>query len=172
MTRTLRKTILFGSVAAALLAPASASAEPIAAPAASCANASAVPTTVSMAAIRSSTLCLLNAERRRRGLRPLRRDRRLARAARRHARDMDARNYFNHTSRSGASFVDRIRRAGYLRGARGWSVGENLAWGTGGLGTPQAIVRAWMNSPGHRDNILNGRFREIGVGISPGAPVG
>jgi uncharacterized protein YkwD len=85
---------------------------------------------------------------------------------------MDARNYFNHTSRSGASFVDRIRRAGYLRGARGWSVGENLAWGTGGLGTPQAIVRAWMNSPGHRDNILNGRFREIGVGISPGAPVG
>jgi uncharacterized protein YkwD len=171
MTRTLRKTLLSGTLAAALLAPAPAFAEPPASSAASCANASAVPSAVSMAAIRGSTLCLLNAERRRRGLRPLRRDRRLGRAARRHARDMDARNYFNHTSRSGASFVDRIRRAGYLRGARRWTVGENLAWGSGGLGSPRSIVRAWMNSPGHRANILNRRFREIGVGISPGAPV-
>jgi uncharacterized protein YkwD len=171
MTRTPRKTLLFGTLTLALLAPASASADPNVTTAASCANASAAPQSVSMAALRSSTLCLLNSERRRRGLRPLRSNRRLARAARRHARDMDARNYFNHTSRGGRSFVDRIRRTGYLRGARRWTVGENLAWGSGGMGSPASIMRAWMNSPGHRANILSRRFRQIGVGISPGAPV-
>ena len=126
MTRTLRKTLLFGTLGLALLAPAPALAEPAATSAGGCANASAAPQTVSAAAVRGSTLCLLNQERRRRGLRPLRRDRRLERAAARHARDMDARNYFDHTSRSGASFVDRIRRAGYLRGARRWTIGENI----------------------------------------------
>jgi uncharacterized protein YkwD len=171
MTRTPLKTLLFGTLALALLAPALASAEPVPTTAASCAHASATPHSVSMAALRSSTLCLLNSQRRQRGLRPLRRDRRLARAARRHARDMDARNYFDHTSRGGRSFVDRIRRAGYLRGARRWTVGENLAWGSGGLATPRSIMRAWMNSPGHRANILSRRFREIGVGLSLGAPV-
>jgi len=170
MTRTLRKTLLFGSLTAALLAPAPAFAEPTASSAASCANASAAPHTVSAAALRGSTLCLLNAERRRRGLRPLRRDRRLELAASRHARDMDARNYFDHTSRSGASFVDRIRRTGYLRGARRWTVGENIAWGTGSMATPSEIMEAWMDSPGHRRNILQTRFREIGVGIAQGAP--
>jgi uncharacterized protein YkwD len=83
---------------------------------------------------------------------------------------MDARNYFDHTSRGGASFVDRIRRTRYLKGARGWVVGENIAWGSGSLATPRSIMRAWMNSPGHRANILNRRFREIGVGIAKGAP--
>ena len=84
---------------------------------------------------------------------------------------MNRRNYFDHTSRGGSSFVDRIKRAGYLRGARSWSVGENLAWGSGSHATARSIVRAWMNSPGHRANILNGRFREIGIGITRGAPV-
>ena len=84
---------------------------------------------------------------------------------------MNRRNYFNHTSRGGSSFVDRIRRACYLRGARRWSVGENLAWGSGSHATARSIVHAWMNSPGHRANILNGRFRDVGIGIVRGAPV-
>src|SRR5919107_1385530 len=49
-------------------------------------------------------------------------------------------------------------------------VGENLAWGQGNLATPRAIAVAWMNSPGHRHNILQPEFTEIGVGIVPGTP--
>jgi uncharacterized protein YkwD len=66
--------------------------------------------------------------------------------------------------------LDRIRHAHYLEGARGWSLGENLAWGTGDVASPARIVDAWMHSPGHRRNILDRRFREIGIGLAPGAP--
>ena len=121
-------------------------------------------------ALASATVCLVNGERAERGLRPLRVNRRLSRAARVHARDMVRRDYFAHDSLSGDSFVDRIRRAGYLRGPRAWVVGENLAWGSGNRSTPASIVRAWMNSPGHRANILQRRFREIGIGLVLGAP--
>ena len=50
-------------------------------------------------------------------------------------------------------------------------IGENLAWGSGERSTPRSIVRAWMNSAGHRHNILNGRFREIGIGVVDSSPV-
>jgi uncharacterized protein YkwD len=136
-----------------------------------CKRAGAEPNKVSHRVVVRATLCLLNKARARHHVRRLRLHRRLGRAARGHSADMARRGYFSHNSRSGASFLDRIRRAGYLRRARRWSVGENIAWGTGRLATPRAIVRAWMNSPGHRANILNGRFREIGVGITYSAPV-
>jgi uncharacterized protein YkwD len=142
------------------------------APAASaaCGTVSAVPGEAAKAALASSTVCLVNAERTERGLRPLKLSGRLSRAATGHAGDMVRRNYFSHDSLSGASFVDRIRRTGYLGGPRAWVVGENLAWGSGTLSSPAAIVRAWMKSPGHRANILQRRFREIGIGLSLGAP--
>ena len=59
----------------------------------------------------------------------------------------------------------------YVKPGQGWTLGENLAWGSYQLATPKSIVRSWMNSPGHRANILNGRFREIGIGVVDGAPV-
>ena len=83
---------------------------------------------------------------------------------------MVKRNYFAHVSKSGTDFVTRLTRTGYLRGARAWTVGENLAWGSGKRSTPREIVAAWMNSPGHRANILQRRFREIGIGVVFGAP--
>jgi uncharacterized protein YkwD len=49
-------------------------------------------------------------------------------------------------------------------------VGENLAWGAGDAATPEHIVVGWMNSPGHRRNILQADYREVGVGVTPGAP--
>ena len=52
----------------------------------------------------------------------------------------------------------------------GWTLGENLAWGSYQLATPKSIVRSWMHSPGHRANILNADFHEIGVGVVEGAP--
>jgi uncharacterized protein YkwD len=119
-----------------------------------------------------ATLCLVNAERTARGLGRLTENGRLAEASRRFASDLVAGQYFSHTGRDGSDIVARLRRTGYIPSDRAWAVGENLAWGTGPLATPAAIVRAWMNSPGHRANILNPRFRQIGMGIALGNPAG
>jgi uncharacterized protein YkwD len=136
-----------------------------------CENANARPGSASYRAFVRSTLCLLNGERTRRGQRKLRLNKRLSRAAKRHARDMARRNYFSHDSPNGATFLDRIRRTGYLRGARAWMVGENLAWGSGRRSSPRLTVKAWMHSPGHRRNILTARFRHVGIGIAFDAPL-
>ncbi len=148
-----------------------AAAAPAASAASACQAASATPAQAGKRTIVRATLCTINAERGRRGLGPLRLNRRLSRAATAHAGDMDSRNYFAHDSLDGGSFVDRIRRAGYLKGAKGWTVGENIAWGSQGRGAPRMITQMWMNSPGHRANILSSSFREIGIGVSYGAPV-
>jgi uncharacterized protein YkwD len=155
-------------VLAALLAaaPASASAAEQA-----CPSANATPATATKRQIVRATLCALNRERAHAGLKALRLNRKLSLAARRHARDMAKRNYFSHDSLGGGSFVDRIRRTGYLRGARSWMVGENLAWGSQQNSRPSTIMRLWMNSPGHRANILNASFGEIGIGVAYDAPV-
>ena len=115
--------------------------------------------------------CLVNAERTTRGLKALKRDADLAQAARGHSRDMARNNYFDHTGRDGDSVGDRIRKAGYGKPGGGWSGGENLGWGTGDRATPNALVDAWLASPGHRENMLKGSFRELGVGVAQGAPV-
>jgi uncharacterized protein YkwD len=110
-----------------------------------------------------ATLCLLNAERRRRDLAPLRRRRDLDDAADAHARDMRDRDYFAHESPEGTGPHDRILRAGYRRPRL---TGENLAQGERTAGAPSSIVDGWMHSPGHRANVLRRRFEEIGVAIA------
>ena len=155
----LASAALAAAIGASALAPARANAS-------GCAGASAHVSQASSATFRSATLCLLNQQRARHGLRALRHNRRLSLAAHRHSRSMASHNFFAH-----GSFASRIRRTGYLRSARSWSVGENIAWGSGARGTPVAIVAAWMASPPHRHNILGG-FREVGIGIVAGAPVG
>ncbi len=136
-----------------------------------CAARTATPAQVNTDQLAQATLCLLNAERARYHLRPLAANPRLARAATLHAQDMEQHKYFSHVSRDGSDFVSRIRRAGYLRHCSAWFVGENLAWGAGRRrSTPQGIVAAWMASPPHRANILNGRFREAGIGVALGTP--
>src|SRR4051812_16278433 len=145
---------------AALAAPGSAAAS-------GCANANANPNDISVDAAQHATLCLLNGERRSHGIRPFRDNARLTRASQRYAVVMSRRNIFDH-----GDFVGRIKAARYLKGARGYTLGENIAWGSWDYATPANIVDAWMHSPGHRANILNGRFREIGLGVARGAPVG
>jgi uncharacterized protein YkwD len=137
---------------------------------AACPDADAAPRAETLPALRDATLCLLNGERADHGLAPLSPDERLASAATAYAHDLVAGSYFSHTGRDGSGVADRIERSGYLPRDAGWVLGENLAWGTGGLATPGAIMQAWMNSPGHRENILNPGFREIGVGVVPGNP--
>jgi uncharacterized protein YkwD len=119
----------------------------------------------------TTTLCLINAQRGAHGVRPLRVDARLYRAAIRHSRDMVAKRYFAHESRSGARFSSRIARTGWMSGRGRWSVGENLAWGSGAQADPRSIVASWMRSAGHRHNLLNPRFRVIGIGVVSGVPV-
>jgi uncharacterized protein YkwD len=158
------RAALLSALAAVLVLPGAA----VAARPAACESAEAAPAQVSERIVVRSTLCVLNAERARHGLRALRLDQRLSRAARSHSEDMARHGYFDHTSRSGASFVDRIRRTGYLNGAHRWKLAENIAWGTDSLASPRAITRAWMNSPGHRANILDASLREIGIGVASG----
>ena len=119
-----------------------------------------------------ATVCLLNAERAEARLPPLRPVGSLATAAAGHARDMVVRRFFAHTSRDGRDLLLRVKGAGYLKGTAGFTVGENLAWGKGRLSTPRSIVAGWMRSPPHRANVLRPEFRDVGIGVSRGAPVG
>ena len=143
----------------------------LAAPAvAACTGSGARPTHATLARARDATLCLINSARAQHGLGELRHARLLDRAAAAHSRDMVRRNFFSHNSPGGSTPAQRIRRTGYLRGARSWAVGETIAWGTGHLATPNSIVRGWLQSPEHRAILLDGRFRDLGIGIAIGAP--
>ena len=84
---------------------------------------------------------------------------------------MVSERFFAHTSPRGSTVLSRIRDTTYLRGAPGWSVGENIASGSGTMATPSAIVDAWMESPGHRANLLSPCFRDVGIGIAAGTYV-
>jgi uncharacterized protein YkwD len=138
--------------------------------AASCAGAQAMPAQGVPDTIARATLCLINVERRGRGLHPLRSSRRLAAAARGHSLDMVRKGYFSHTAPEGSGVVQRIRHSGYLHSAKRWRVGENLGWGSRGEGSPRAMVRAWMNSPPHRRAILTSSYRDAGIGVVLGVP--
>ena len=165
LTLAPRPLVLCGLVAAAVCLSISEEAS-----ATSCTLGGTLPTGVANRSAARATVCLINRARTRRGLRPVRTNRRLALAARRHSRDMVRRRYFSHSSLSGVSPLGRIRRTGYLHGARRYLVGENIAWASGSQATPKSIAQAWMRSPGHRANALRRRFRDVGVGIAEGAP--
>jgi uncharacterized protein YkwD len=133
---------------------------------AACADEDVAPSDPAAAA---ATLCLLNQERTSRGLDPLAASPTLDKAAAAYARDMVARRFFDHVSPGGGTMIDRMKAAGWVP-AGAWTAGENIAWGTGELGTPAAIVDGWMHSPGHRANILKPAYGQVGIGIAAGAP--
>jgi uncharacterized protein YkwD len=103
---------------------------------------------------------LVNAARSDAGCGALRVDDRLVAAAQAHSDDMAAQDYFSHTSLDGRTFTDRVLAAGYPSPG-----GENIAQGQQGA---RAVHDAWMNSEGHRANILNCAFTAIGVGLHEG----
>ncbi|MCO5167771.1 MAG: CAP domain-containing protein [Planctomycetes bacterium] len=109
-------------------------------------------------------LSLTNQQRANNGLPWLLADGAATQAAKAHVEDMRGRGYFAHNTPEGWSPLDRLQ----LLGASGFTrVGENIAMGQP---TPQAVVTAWMNSPGHRANILDPAYTHLGVGVvrSPG----
>ncbi len=120
--------------------------------------------------LQAEVLRLVNAERAERGLRAVRADAALQRAATGHARDMLARDYFSHNSLNGDTCADRARRAGYrTAGYRSWSISEVLAWGEGWKGSPEAVVDGWMHSSYHRSVILGRSWRDVGVACVQGS---
>jgi uncharacterized protein YkwD len=135
-----------------------------------CQSADALPGQVSVADAREATLCLMNAQRTARGLGRLKAEPSLALVAGRFARQMVRDRFFDHTSPGGSTMLSRIKSTSYLRNAQRWTVGENLAWGTGTLATPRATVEAWMRSADHRANLLDRGFADVGIGIATGAP--
>jgi uncharacterized protein YkwD len=138
--------------------------------AAKCESADALPGQVSADDAREATLCLMNAQRTARGLPRLRAQSALEQAATRFARQMVRDRFFDHTSPGGTTMVSRIKATTYLDDVARWTVGENLAWGTGANASPRATVEAWMRSADHRANILDRDFLDVGVGIASGAP--
>jgi uncharacterized protein YkwD len=158
-------------IAAALLVTGAVQVYAAPAAASSCVYANAEAKALSQTQLESAVTCLVNEQRVEAGFRSLRSNGRLRQAALGHSQDMVQEGYFEHTSPSGATFIDRITRTGYIRGARHWLVGENLVWGSGSRSTPQALVGSWMGSPAHRANLLRARFREVGVAAVRGTPV-
>jgi uncharacterized protein YkwD len=136
-----------------------------------CADALLKPSEQNLESIRTATLCLVNHERMIHGEPALRANQRLQQAAQGHTESMVQGDYFEHLGPGGETPLQRMRASGYIYSSQiGYAVGENIAWGTLYLGTPRAIVAAWMASPGHRANILDSQYRDTGIGVSPHPP--
>jgi uncharacterized protein YkwD len=161
MARHRTLCIVAASVACSLVLAATASA---------CAGSRSRPSPTSLERAMRATVCLINQARGHHGLGALRTTGSLARAATAHSRDMVVQGFFAHDSPTGSTPKQRIDRAGYFDGAPSWALGETIAWGRGGSATPGAIVRSWLRSPGHRAILLDGRYRDLGIGIAVGAP--
>src|SRR5215210_65271 len=132
-----------------------------------CAGSRLEPRPGNEAQVRAATLCLLNARRARFGAVALTENAQLRLAAERHSLDMVKRKFFEHRNPDGVEPAARIVHTGYPP----IFVGENLGWGEEDESTPAEMVRLWMASPGHRRNLLNPRYREIGIGVVYGAPL-
>lgn len=117
----------------------------------------AAPSSSSEAAMEEEVLRLVNEERAKQGLGALKRASDLDNLARAHSADMIKRNFFDHTNPDGQSPFDRMRAAGISYRA----AAENIA---SGQTSAQSVMNAWMNSSGHRKNILNSTYTEIGIG--------
>jgi uncharacterized protein YkwD len=114
-----------------------------------------------LAKVRAAMLAAVNAERKHAGSPPLTANARLDQAAQHHAVDMLARNYFAHESPEGHTVRERAKDAGYT-----WrAIGENIAEGQTSIAE---VMKTWMHSPGHRRNILDRDFKELGVGLALG----
>ena len=110
--------------------------------------------------------CLINFARKSEGLARLRaHGKRLAKAADRKAADILRCDEFSHTA-CGRPFTFHMQATAYAAGCFG--AGENIAWGSGRLGTARAIMSSWLNSDGHRANLLNADYRDHGVGLRTG----
>ena len=137
-----------------------------------CGNAAAAPARLTLHQMRSSELCLINRARAHYGLVALQYNPDLRDSATSHSDSMVVHRYFAHVG-PGGSVDSRISRTGYLdKGVQDFTIGENIAAGSGHQGSPWQIFVDWMHSPPHRANILDPSFRDAGVGVARGFPLG
>lgn len=137
-----------------------------------CGNSTAAPRQLTLHEMRTSELCLINRVRVHYGLHPLSFNAELRDSATGHSDSMVANRYFAHEG-PGGPMNSRITRTGYLHDAGAFSVGENIGGGRGArYGSPMAVFKEWMHSPPHRANILDPGFRDAGVGVARGYPIG
>jgi uncharacterized protein YkwD len=166
----LARRVLLSVLVVAIAAATALGASPARAQApAACASAAEPLGSTPSATVEAAVVCLVNAERAAARLAPVQTAAALELSAQRHATDMVARGYFAHISPSGGTVDKRARRAGYIT-APCWALGENLGWAPPAAASAQAVVGAWMESPGHRSVILDPDFREIGIGLMTRAP--
>ena len=152
---------LIVSLALSLAVAAPASAAP-------CKHRNATPRSSNLSKVRSAVRCLVNRERSSRGIAKLTYSGALSKAAQSHSKNMVSMDFFDHVAPNGSTPQSRSNAAGYP----GSFVGENIAWGSGPLATPRKIVNRWMDSSGHRANILHPEYRDQGVGVATGNPQG
>ncbi|MHC4959584.1 MAG: CAP domain-containing protein [Planctomycetota bacterium] len=125
-------------------------------------SADALPASAEELAMESSVHDLVNAERMANSVAPLVHDDVLRLVARAHSQDMVARDFFDHVNPDGYDPFDRMRGASVVF----LTAGENIAWNHGFSDPDVVVVDAWMNSSGHRANILNGNFTHGGLGVA------
>jgi uncharacterized protein YkwD len=135
-----------------------------------CQNTDITPAADNLATVNVAILCLVNGERAAASLPPLAQNSQLDKAASGMAARMVSERFFAHDTPDGKNVVDRVQPTGYIPKSGDWVVGENLAWGSGALSTPQAIVNGWMNSPGHKANVLAPDYKDIGLAAALGSP--
>jgi uncharacterized protein YkwD len=158
--------MLVAALGVAVLVPGSSAVDD--AQARSCPGARASISKAAPTKLRSALLCLVNRKRSAEGLKALRLDRKLQRAAGRHARDMVRNDYFAHQRPGGPDLTTRLDRANWS----GTHWGETIAYGCGRSSSPKATLKGWLNSPPHRTIILSGTYKRGGLGIGAEAPCG
>lgn len=136
-----------------------------------CQDTELTPDEGNLQALTAATSCLVNQERARHGEMPLKPNGDLEEAANEHSREMVSEDYFAHIAPNGLTPLGRVRATGYIPSPEdGYTIGENIAWGTLELSTPKAIVAAWIASPEHLANILEAKYRDSAIGIDPQVP--
>jgi uncharacterized protein YkwD len=159
--------VLVGAALAAALLPAAGAA----ATGAPCGDVREAPARLSTNEMSTSILCLINRARAHYGLHTLSSNPDLYDSAAWHSVSMVTHGYFGHEG-PGGSMDSRIARAGYLSAAGRFTIGEDIGGGDGFGGSPLAVFTDWMHSPPHRENILDPGFRDAGVGVARGFPLG
>ena len=133
-----------------------------------CQDADATAQQVGVATVQAATLCLLRAERAKRGLPALRRDDRLTRAGSQQASAMVREGFFGHIGPDGSTLSRRLDAVGFIPDAGRWWAGEILAEGTKQEGSAAGLMRSWLASPAHKAILVDPTFNRVGVGVKAG----
>lgn len=161
MTISLRNTLAL-ILAATLIAALPSAATPESAEARACKHAKKPTKNLKKKQARLAMKCLVN---KKRSAKNLRARPKLREAAQAHTRYMRKHNCFAHQCSGEPALEERVRRTGYLRGARSYALGEVIAKNTA-RATPKDILRQFMGSAGHRQTLMSGTYRNLGVGVS------